>query len=191
MSRQNPAHVIAPIVCLALVACSGQSPVSPSAPADGVAGLSALAAKGVPGSYALSFLAFINGTLQPVSTLPAGDGELILNAHVAQSSGAPAQTGSVIFEYCSLKGLPPNDITRADEAPSDACATGLGSWARLSTVQISAGTCPGLGPGNACMTFGVVRLPRTVGFRFRYLGQGSVIASGVSAPMDFTWQPAG
>ena len=37
------------------------------------------------------------------------------------------------------------------------------------------------------MNFGVVRLPRDVGFRFRYASQGSGIASGTSQAKNFTW----
>ena len=37
------------------------------------------------------------------------------------------------------------------------------------------------------MNFGVVRLPRDVGFRFRYASQGSGIASGTSQSKNFTW----
>jgi hypothetical protein len=37
------------------------------------------------------------------------------------------------------------------------------------------------------MNFGIVRIPRTVGFRFRYASQGSGIASGISAARNFTW----
>jgi hypothetical protein len=41
--------------------------------------------------------------------------------------------------------------------------------------------------GDAAMNFGVVQIPRTVGFRFRYSPQGGDIASGVSPAEDFTW----
>jgi hypothetical protein len=44
--------------------------------------------------------------------------------------------------------------------------------------------------GDAFVDFGAVLHPRTIGFRVRYLGQGSGIANGVSAPKDFTWTPA-
>jgi hypothetical protein len=89
----------------------------------------------------------------------------------------------VIFQYCSYKGLPPNDIARADEAPTAACEDGSATWANLPRgVPVNAS-------GDAYLDFGVVMIPRTVGFRFRYLGQGSGIANGVSAPEDFTWCP--
>jgi hypothetical protein len=37
------------------------------------------------------------------------------------------------------------------------------------------------------MNFGIVLIPRTVGFRFTFSGKRSGIASGVSEPRDFTW----
>ena len=37
------------------------------------------------------------------------------------------------------------------------------------------------------MNFGLVVIPRTVGFRFKYASQGSSVASGTGAPADFTW----
>jgi hypothetical protein len=110
--------------------------------------------------------------------------ELVLGAHIESSSGVPAQRGAVSFQYCSFKGLPPGDITRADEAPSAACDSGLAVWKNLVNVQVNAS-------GDAYMDFGIVQIPRTVGFRFRYQAQGSGVANGVSAPTDFTWIAAG
>lgn len=40
---------------------------------------------------------------------------------------------------------------------------------------------------NAGVDFGFVSNPRTIGFRFEYIGQGSGIANGASAPGDVTW----
>ena len=91
------------------------------------------------------------------------------------------------FEYCSYKGGPPNDISRADEAPKEACEQGTASWARLRSFSVDSGTCPALGAGYACMNFGIVRLPRDVGFRFRYASHGSGIDSGTSQSKNFTW----
>jgi hypothetical protein len=175
MVRSNLARLLAALVgVVGLVACSDQTPVTPNAirgPSE--ARITTL------GSYELSF--FTNG-LQPVSTLFVFQ-ELILGAHVADAAGAPARGGSVTFQYCSLKRVPPNDINRADEAPSAACATKDASWANLIGVPVDAS-------GNAYMDFGFVSIPRTVGFRFRYNAQGSGIANGVSAPKDFTWVSA-
>ena len=144
-------------------------------------------AQGVPGTYELSFFIRSQGVLVPVSSLPACTPggvceELILGAHVEEkSSQLPAQGGAVAFEYCSYKGLPPNDITRADEAPTAACDSGLATWKGLrqrSKVNES---------GDAFGFFGIVLIPRTVGFRFRCTGQGSGIDNGMSLPRDFIW----
>ena len=135
-------------------------------------------------------MAFVDRTLQEVTSLPVLTAELILKASVTSSTGSAAQAGTVTFEYCSYKGGPPNDITRADEAPKEACEQGTASWARLTSVSVSPGMCPGLEPGSACMNFGIVRLPRDVGFRFRYASQRSGIASGTSQSKNFTWTAA-
>ena len=149
-------------------ACSEQTP--PTAPSP--------SSQPVPGWYHLLFFREGETGLEPVTTLPVNDGGLILGAHVV-----PAQGGAVVFQYCSYKGLPPNDIERADEAPSEACESGLATWTNLrAAIPVNA-------TGDAFFDFGVVHIPRTVGFRFRYLGQGSGLANGVSAPADFTWVP--
>lgn len=171
----------------AVAACSNQSPVTPS-PGSAIAGdLSARPAAAVPGVYDLSFNVFQNQTYQEVSSLAVSSQELILKAYVTDSSGLPAQKGTVTFEYCSYKGGPPNDIARADEAPKEACEQGTASWARLTAVSVSAGRCPTLGTGYACMNFGIVRIPRDVGFRISYQPQGSGIPAGMTEPENFTW----
>jgi hypothetical protein len=184
--RKLASLMVALFAAGALVACSDQSPVAPRAGSDGV-GEQSLLSQSVPGTYELSFFKSSLSGLEPVSSLSVcavGSvcEELILGAHV-EASGAPAQSGTVIFQYCSYKGLPPNDIARADEAPSAACEDGSAAWANLPP-GVSVDTL-----GDAYRDFGVVLIPRTVGFRFRYLGQGSGIANGVSASRDFTWCP--
>ena len=177
--------VVALIGALAAAACSSSpSPVAPggSTPAGG--SQSARGSTVSPGVYGLSFM---NGNFQEVFSLPVNQ-ELILMAHVTDSAGQPAPRGTAAFEYCSYKGRP-NDITRADEAPKEACEQGLASWARLTTIAVDAGRCPGFGVGYACMNFGIVRIPREVGFRFQYSPQGSAIAAGTSAAKNFTWTP--
>ncbi|HEV8217556.1 MAG TPA: hypothetical protein VGP95_17020 [Gemmatimonadaceae bacterium] len=169
----------ATLVCAAtLLGCSSESPVTVAPNAVGGTAEFAAAAAGV---YELSFF---TTSLQPVTTLPACTqspcSELVLGAHVESATGAPAQSGSVSFQYCSYSGLPPNDITRADEAPSSACANGTARWKSLTSVSVNAS-------GNAFMDFGIVRIARTVGFRFKFTGQKNGIASGVSGPRDFTW----
>jgi len=195
MSHRNFTVFLAALV-LASVACSTQSPLAPGTAGDEVPRPSAVpastgrtsadtstashAASTVTGSYELFFIS--RG--QIVSTLPVCGAssceELSLRAHVESSLG-PADQGMVTFQYCSFKGRPPNDITRADEAPSSACEVdGTGRWATLLSMKVNEA-------GEASMNFGFVQIPRTVGFRFRYSPQGGDIASGVSAAEDFTW----
>ena len=145
------------------------------------------AAPVIPGTYDLSFNVSRNEVLVPVSSLPVLSEGLVLKAQVKNGEGVPAQDGIVIFEYCSYKRLPPFDIDRADEAPKEACTAGLATWDRLGRVTIDAGLCPGLEPGTACLNFGRVRIPRDVGFRFRYTGRRGGVPSGISAEKNFTW----
>ena len=148
-------------------------------------GSSILAAPPAPGSYELSFYNSVNGELEPVSSLPvctqSGCEELILEARVEDSSGFPAEGGLVTFQYCSLKGLPSNDISRPDEAPKAACQNRSAAWSNLGTYRVDEA-------GTARYVFGIVRIPRTVGFRFSY-SRGSNVAKGTSAPTDFVWTP--
>jgi hypothetical protein len=179
--------VVVVLAGIAFAGCSSQSPAAPAVPGGAIGNLRAKPAPAAPGTYSLSFMAHVDGTLQEVTSLPVLNAELILKAYVADSSGQPAQGGSVVFEYCSYKGKPPNDITRADEAPKEACEQGTAQWARLTSLSVSSGFCPSLGAGYACMTFGIVRIPRDIGFRFRYSPQGSGIPSGTSEARNLTW----
>jgi hypothetical protein len=179
---------LVPIVLwvLALAGCSNATPVAPASAPGSAGELSAKPSAGPPGVYNLTFMARVDGTLQEVTSLPVLSTELILKASVMSSTGTAAQAGTVTFEYCSYKGRPPNDITRADEAPKEACDQGTATWARLRSLYASS-TCPGPDPGYACAGFGLVRIPRDVGFRFRYSSQGSEIPSGTSPARNFTW----
>ena len=107
------------------------------------------------------------------------DVELILIAHVDDGSGNPAPGGMVVFQYCSYKGLPSNDITQPDEAPSSACADGSATWANVGKVQINPDT------GDALLNFGLVRVVNVIGFRYRYIAQGSGIANKRIDPVDW------
>jgi hypothetical protein len=178
--------IVALLGAVAAGGCSAESPVVPTSSSVMAGEQSAKASQAAPGLYDLSFNVFENGTYQEVSSLPVKSQELILKAYVTNSSGSPAQKGSVTFEYCSYKG-PANDINRPDEAPLEACAQGTASWARLASMSVTAGRCPLLGNGYACVNFGVVQIPRDVGFRIRYEPQGSGIAAGMTTPQNFTW----
>ena len=131
------------------------------------------AAQAPLGSYVISCLMDLISGIQPCGTgnqIPVGN-ELILKAHVEDSSGQPARQGSVIFQDCLVRGEP---------APSTACVSGPGTWSHIITIPIDMN-------GNAEVDFGFVAHPRTIGFRFRYIGQRSGIANGESTPMDVTW----
>jgi hypothetical protein len=180
-------HVFLFIAAVMAAGCAEESVTAPTTSPVGAvraAGSDPLQARALAGSYQLSF---VDSNLQPIATLPVctqlSCEELILQAHVDDGAGSPAQSGSVTFQYCSYKGLPPNDITRADEAPSSACADGSAMWQNLGSASVNAS-------GNAYLDFGGVRIPRTIGFRFKYSSQHSGIASGTSAPQDFTWTAA-
>jgi hypothetical protein len=136
-----------------------------------------LLGQALPGLYQLTFVS----AGQTVTSLPVGS-EVSLRARVESATGTPATSGTVTFQYCSLKGLPPNDITRADEAPKAACETGAGTWSRLITVKPDASGIP-------LVNFPAVTIPRTVGFRFRYSGGASAGIANGSAAEDFTWCP--
>jgi hypothetical protein len=135
--------------------------------------VTALAAQPVQGIYEISFFADTLEGLVPLTnnSLPVLT-ELVLKAHVEDTSGHPVKRGSVIFQDCLLKGNP---------APSAACVSGSGAWSHLITLPIDQF-------GNALVDYGFVSTPRTtIGFRFRYIGQGSGIANSPSASGDVTW----
>jgi hypothetical protein len=181
MSLRSLARLIGLVFAtISATACSGQSPVTPDAApsastANAGSGASDAARSAVPGTYDLVFIQ--NG--QEVSTLSAGQGsELTLKAHVTTPAGVPATSGTATFEYCGYKGRA-NDITAPDEAPVSECLSGAASWKRLARSSVTS--------GDAFYVFGVVRYPRTVGFRFRYDGARSGIADGGTLGEDFTW----
>ncbi len=151
------------IVALALAGFAGLG----AAVAD--RSVSVLAANTVPGLYELSF-----DTTGPVpltnNRLPVGQ-ELVLKAHVQDTSGNPAQRGEVIFQDCEVKNSP---------GPSAACDSGSGVWAHVFQMSVDAS-------GNALVDYGFISIPETIGFRFRYIGQGSGIANGVSKSGDVIW----
>jgi hypothetical protein len=161
LCRDFAGRSLAVVVALACAACSGESPVAPGI--TSAVPFSSAKAQAVPGSYELSF--FFSGP------------ELILKAHVADAvSGAPAQGGTVTFQYCSLKGGP---TLQMKPLPSAECESGgSGTWVRLARMTVNAS-------GDAFVDFGIAPSIATVGFRFVYSGERGGIASGVSAPLDF------
>lgn len=107
------------------------------------------------------------------------NGELTLDAHITDTDTEPnpAQDGVVVFDYCSLKGVPRNDITQPDETASSACADGSGRWIRLR------GRFP-VSNGHALMNFGTVQVVNVIGFRYKY-SRGTEIADGSFGPVDW------
>jgi hypothetical protein len=175
--------VVALSTC-SIIACSSQSPLAPG----GVAASGSVDARqsaGVPGVYSLTFWSYVNGSYQEVSSLPVRTSSLFLKAEVTDLSGNPATAGTVTFEYCSYGGRT-NDITNADEAPKEACEQGQAKWARLASRTVGTLTCPAVVNGSACYGMDSVQIPRTIGYRFRYAGKGS-IASGTSPARNFVW----
>ena len=188
-------RMFVPVLCAVFaVACSSQSPVTPS---DGAGVPPSLDARPstTTGVYDLAFFNFVPGTesqagrYEEVTSLPVNTGSLYLKGRVTDSSGNPAQKGTVRFEYCSY-GRPYNDITRPDEAPKEACDLGTATWTLRESRTIGTfGSCPPAlaGAGSVCNEFGRVRIARDVGFRISYQPQGSGIPAGSSTPENFTW----
>lgn len=139
----------------ASVACN-EAVVAPDT-ADGMESPTALARpQQAPGQYDIEF---------------RWSGELAVIAHVRDAEGAAPTGGSVTFQYCSLKGLPPGDITQPDEAPASACADGSGRWRNLLRANLD-------DSGDVGMGFGVVSVVTVIGFRITYSPQGSNVAAG-------------
>ena len=185
MSRNIVARLTVAVMSAAVfVACSRQSPTTPSGSPGIVAhvGIDSHGSGGA-GLYVLTFFGSVNGA--PVTSLPVGQ-ELILKAQVMDSAGSLALTGSVAFQVCSQGGK----SSHMDPVPFSQCDTGgPGNWSTLRLVlPVDAGTCPPpLQPGSACLDFGAVSNPRVAGFRFKYTSQKGNIASGLSAPANFEW----
>src|SRR5215207_5435837 len=157
--------ILGALAPLMLVACADQSLVGPLAtPQDGqYANIQARAAEGT--LYQLSVYATTFGT------------GAILDAYVLDAFGAPATSGSVVFYYCSFHGNP---------APSETCLTGGGRWSRYGSSGIIGA---GAKQGHALLTFTESQPSgTTIGFRFKFSGQGSGIASAPSDNVaDYTW----
>jgi hypothetical protein len=183
---KHPSLVAALLVSIALAGCSSQSPTAPaSAPVVGgelaarPSELSARPSSAAPGVYQLSFLHLG----QPVQSLPVGQ-ELSLKALVLNATtGLPATDGTVTFQYCSRGGRK-TDITNVDEAPKVECDQGAARWTTVVSVSIFEKL-----EGQAFGAFPVVRIPRTIGFRFLFRPGKSGIDAGESAHLDFTWEP--
>ena len=155
--------VLAAVAPLAFGACADGSLVAPIAVPQDAQHARAQAA--AAGTYQLTVYATTFGT------------GAVLDAYVLDAAGTPATSGTATFYYCSLRGNP---------APSEACLTGAGRWARYG----SAGIIPsGPNQGHALMGFTESQPSgTTVGFRYQFSGKGSGIASAWSDNVaDYTW----
>ena len=103
--------------------------------------------------------------------------ELTLIATVRQANGDVAQSGSVTFQYCS-KGPPRDDFSDPDESSMSVCADGAGSWFYVGMATV--GT-----DGEARFNFGAVTVVTVIGFRYKYDGAGSGVASFTTAGEDW------
>ena len=160
--RHLPGFILA-VLAAFVVACSDQSPVAPDNTPENFRS-DPILAQPSEGTYTISFLPTSSGL------------GVILVAYVADASG-PAEGGSAIFQYCSLQGEP---------APSADCDTGSGGWVLWGKAGII--PPPSELAGHASMVYGLVPPSgTTIGFRFRYIGQGSGIANGVSESADHTF----
>jgi len=136
-------------------------------------------AQPIPGSYELLFLDPL--THQEVTMQSFGEA-VTLHAQIDDASGIAADGGRVVFQYCSLKGRPSNDITRVDEVPFEKCESGEANWANLAGVPVNA-------LGNAELVFCCPMITPTIGFRYTYMGQGSGIDNFTILPKNFNWGP--
>lgn len=157
--------IVGALAPFAFVACAEESLVAPQATSQNVPNEATLA-RAVEGSlYQLSVYA---------TTLGTG---AVLDAYVLDAFGAPATSGTVAFSYCSSRGNP---------APSATCLTSEGHWVRYGSAGII-----DIGPyqGHALLTYSQSQPSgTTIGFNFRYSGQGSGIASAQSDNVvDYTW----
>jgi hypothetical protein len=182
MTYRNIARLVVVVLATAaLVACSDHSPAAPSTP--GAVSSSVPNAQAAPGTYTLYL---IDNSGQIISSLPAGSPGcvLVLWGQVRDSSGAPAQKGTVHFETCARGSGADVSASR----PSADCDSGVATWRHYANQNVDGGTCSPVTPdsGNGCIVYGCRSYPITVGFRFKFIGQGA-IANGVSASQDMTW----
>jgi hypothetical protein len=169
VTRQFGSKCVVIAALFAAVACSPDSVEGPNE-------LTPQLGHSPQGFYDLSFQTY-SGVV--VTSLPFGNG-VVLKASVTDAARLPAQAGTVTFQYCSLKGRPTGDVTRIDEAPASACASGAARWRNLGSARVDLN-------GSAVYTFPEVNFTPAIGFRFKFSEQNSGIGSGVSPATDFFW----
>lgn len=152
MTRQSIAGLLVKVVCVvAFVACSDASPVAPGATSEHPQP-EILLSQPELGQYDLEFL--WNGTA------------LTIVAHVRAAGGGAPDGGTAVLQYCSYNGFPTDDITQPDEAPSSACDDRSAHWNTLTRLTLNSS-------GDATLPFGPVSVVTVIGFRLRYIGEGS------------------
>jgi hypothetical protein len=171
-SRNAGPIVIAVISLIGIAACSRESPVAPDGLPAIVSGHNQPSAQtGAPGMYEILFLKETFPGLQPVLNYTLNVHEvLVLKSRITDSNGVPAEEGTVTYEYCERQNV---------KVPSAECESGRAHWTRLMSMSVD--------QIGSLANFGSCSTPRTIGFRVRFNGQGSGIASGVSAARDVSW----
>jgi hypothetical protein len=154
--------VFAAFAPLAFAGCSQSSPLAP----DNV-------------QYATVLAQPVAGSVYLMTTHATTIGRgVVLDAYVEDASNNPATSGTAVFQMCSVQGTP---------APSTDCISGAGHWVRIGSAGI---ITSGPNAGHALFTPTSLAPPTgtTIGFRFRYIGQGSGIGNSLSDnAADYTW----
>jgi hypothetical protein len=174
MSRDYACSMIlAALAATSGAACSQGSPVAPEASfAVHSNRQETIATTTASGTYEIFFLKSTLHGLEPLQDFTLNVREyLVLMSEIRDSNGVRVEVGTVTYEYCEKQNV---------KVQSSECDSGRGRWTRLLSMSVD--------PIGSRAGFGTCSTPRTIGFRVRYNGQGSDIASGVSASRDVSWQ---
>ena len=156
------------LAAAALAACSSDRSVLEPGGDGGVAQFS----QGIAGTYEITFHTMGNQAIGAGVDRDTLGSEMGVRANVRDAGGNLATSGSVSFERCEVSGVP---------APSADCLSGPGRWKRFQSMRMDAAGFPPTVYGGRCTS------PTVIGFRFKYSGGRSGIASGMSTARDFTW----
>ena len=173
MSRDYACSMIlAALAATSGAACSKGSPVAPEASfAVHSNRQETIATTAASGTYEIFFLKSTLHGLVPLQDFTLNVHEyLALMSEIRDSNGVRAEVGTVTYEYCEKQNV---------KMPSSECDSGSGRWTRLFSMPVD--------PIGSRVAFGTCSIPRTIGFRVRYNGKASGIASGVSASRDVSW----
>jgi len=173
MSREYACSlIVAVLAATAGAACSQGSPVAPESSFASQSNRQETAAPlEASGTYEIFFLKSTIHGLEPVLDFTLNVREyLALMSEIRDSNGVRVYVGTVTYEYCEKQNV---------KVPSSECDSGSGRWTRLLSMSVD--------PVGSRAAFGTCSTPRTIGFRVRYNGKASGIASGVSASRDVSW----